>query len=60
MAHYAPPLSKETRPGACCTSPDAVESCPVCGKQGACAYDAEGRPLIHTDTPNYQRTKQRD
>lgn len=28
----------------------AVEPCPVCGVQGACAYDAEGRPLIHTDT----------
>lgn len=27
-----------------------VEPCPVCGEQGACAYDAEGRPLIHTDT----------
>jgi len=26
-----------------------VEPCPVCGEQGACAYDAEGRPLIHTD-----------
>jgi hypothetical protein len=30
--------------------PLAVEPCPVCGEQGACAYDAEGRPLIHTDT----------
>lgn len=27
-----------------------VETCPVCGVQGACAYDAEGRALIHTDT----------
>lgn len=27
-----------------------VEPCPVCGAQGACSYDAEGRPLIHTDT----------
>lgn len=27
-----------------------VEPCPVCGEQGACSYDAEGRPLIHTDT----------
>ncbi len=26
--------------------------CPECGQVGACAYDAEGRPLIHaiTDT----------
>jgi hypothetical protein len=30
--------------------PLIVEPCPVCGEQGACAYDAEGRPLIHTDT----------
>lgn len=28
----------------------AVEPCPVCDSQGACAYDAEGRALIHTDT----------
>ena len=21
--------------------------CPECGERGACAYDAEGRPLIH-------------
>ena len=21
--------------------------CPVCGSSGACAYDAEGQPLIH-------------
>lgn len=28
----------------------AVEPCPICGAQGPCAYDAEGRPLIHTDT----------
>lgn len=27
-----------------------VEPCPVCGAQGACSYDVEGRPLIHTDT----------
>jgi len=26
----------------------AVEPCPVCGSSGACAYDAEGRALIHT------------
>ena len=25
--------------------------CPECGAAGACAYDVEGRPLIHT-TPN--------
>lgn len=22
--------------------------CPVCGEQGACGYDNEGRPMIHT------------
>ncbi len=27
-----------------------VQSCPVCGAAGACGYDAEGRPLIPTDT----------
>jgi hypothetical protein len=27
-----------------------VDPCPVCGSTGACSYDAEGRPLIHTDT----------
>lgn len=26
-----------------------VEPCPLCGAAGACAYDAEGRPMIHTD-----------
>lgn len=26
-----------------------LQPCPVCGEQGACSYDAEGRPLIHTD-----------
>lgn len=24
-----------------------VLTCPVCGESGACAYDSEGRPLIH-------------
>lgn len=31
--------------------PDAsleVLPCPVCGEPGACSYDSEGRPLIHT------------
>ena len=27
-----------------------IEPCPVCGAEGACAYDTEGRALIHTDT----------
>lgn len=27
-----------------------VDPCPVCGSAGASLYDAEGRPLIHTDT----------
>ena len=26
-----------------------TETCPVCGAEGACALDAGGRPLIHTD-----------
>ena len=25
------------------------EPCPICGEHGACGYDAEGRPMIHTD-----------
>lgn len=25
------------------------EACRVCGELGACAYDSEGRPMIHTD-----------
>lgn len=28
----------------------ATEPCPTCGSGGACAYDAEGRPLIHART----------
>jgi hypothetical protein len=24
--------------------------CPTCGSDGACAYDSEGRPLIHAVT----------
>lgn len=24
--------------------------CPECGQRGACAYDAEGRPMIHVVT----------
>lgn len=24
------------------------KSCPECGEPGACAYDTEGRPLIHS------------
>ena len=30
--------------------PPTVDPCPVCGSLGACSNDAEGRPLIHTDT----------
>lgn len=26
--------------------------CGVCGEHGACGYDAEGRPLIHTTDDN--------
>ena len=25
--------------------------CPECGQWGACAYDAEGRPMIHMEDP---------
>lgn len=25
-----------------------LEPCPTCGERGACGWDAEGRPLIHT------------
>ena len=25
-------------------------ACTVCGSSGPCAYDAEGRPLIHADS----------
>lgn len=24
-----------------------LDPCPTCGEQGACGWDAEGRPLIH-------------
>lgn len=32
--------------------PDPLDStrCPECGEYGACGYDAEGRPMIHTTT----------
>ena len=26
-----------------------TERCPICGAEGACAFDADGRPLVHTD-----------
>lgn len=26
-----------------------LEPCPICGEHGACSYDSEGRPLVHTD-----------
>jgi hypothetical protein len=26
---------------------DSGSPCPECGESGACAYDAEGRPMIH-------------
>lgn len=26
-----------------------LEPCPVCGTYGPCGYDAEGRPMVHTD-----------
>lgn len=26
---------------------EQAERCPECGSTGACAYDADGRPLIH-------------
>ncbi len=27
------------------------DPCPECGEVGACAYDREGRPMIHTTAP---------
>jgi hypothetical protein len=27
-----------------------ADPCPLCGEVGPCAYDAEGRPLIHAQT----------
>jgi hypothetical protein len=30
-------------------TPD-LGACRVCGEPGACGYDAEGRPMIHTTT----------
>lgn len=29
--------------------PGMDQACEVCGESGACGYDAEGRPMIHTD-----------
>jgi hypothetical protein len=26
-----------------------MERCPICGEEGACAYDSEGRALIHSE-----------
>jgi hypothetical protein len=26
-----------------------TDPCPTCGEAGPCGYDAEGRPMIHTD-----------
>lgn len=31
------------------------DPCPECGEHGACAWDAEGRPLIHTTTAEEDR-----
>ncbi len=30
--------------------PLALEPCALCGEVAACGYDAEGRPMIHTDS----------
>lgn len=43
-------LSRPITLGPLTLAPLTVEPCPICGAQGACSYDAEGRPLIHTDT----------
>ncbi|HEY9411792.1 MAG TPA: hypothetical protein VIP77_19590 [Jiangellaceae bacterium] len=40
----------EDEPDCVDDEPPTVDPCPVCGAAGACSYDAEGRPLIHTDT----------
>jgi hypothetical protein len=29
----------------------STDPCPECGALGACAWDSEGRPMIHTTTP---------
>ena len=39
----------EDEPDCADDEPLTVEPCPVCGSLTACSYDAEGRPLIHTD-----------
>lgn len=30
-------------------SPELTRPCTECGARGPCAYDAEGRPMIHTE-----------
>jgi hypothetical protein len=30
-----------------------IETCPICGATGACAYDDQGRALVHSEVfPN--------
>lgn len=45
-----PPLDNVQFPPAEPDPPASLDStpCGVCGSDGACAWDAEGRPLIHT------------
>ena len=46
--HWEPPYDPDNGPDL-----DVAISpvpCETCGAHGACAYDAEGRPLIHADT----------
>jgi hypothetical protein len=31
-----------------CVGIDSPNPCPECGSTGACGYDSEGRPMIHT------------
>lgn len=45
------PLYQDDDPHGDYYDPDPIlghpDPCPTCGELGACAYDAEGRPLIH-------------
>ena len=34
------------------------EPCPECGAPGACAWDSEGRPLIHATDPDQEEADQ--
>lgn len=45
-----PELQQEPDPGDIHEIPFSdLQDCPVCGENGPCGYDAEGRPMVHTD-----------